>query len=460
MKKFKMKSGVRLKLLRRTLRERRVLAQYVRELKVPNMQTEVGAFNSETIDLVASVVMACPNLEKLVGFTPIYNHEFNRLTHALSTRKSLKEHTWIIGDNEAISQRSFVQLPPGLMDNEQVDNFLHYHASWSSLTTLFLHRHSQGVLEHDIFIETFYLLPSLQNLCISNFEEDDFNDATLQYLPPLQSLRLQDLPGITDHGLSRFVSGPSAQGIKRLSLINLEIQSLAVISKLLAYLGALSRFTLVQASSPEVPLGELIFQPIVASPSLEFMHWEVLASNGSTNDNLANSIRANGFPNLRTIRAPSDHHGVLQAICKPRAQVVLPSDKYSAVHKNIRASDPDKYSRTLYAARQAAQERIEEARKTVQFKVVVDDGGVVQQIYDFNGFIGTIGSKINYSLKPDVPLSDDAVVDFKDVMDGTKEATVKDGCTGLWNASHPAGKKWWWHTERYRYREVELKRFF
>ena len=458
-KKFKMKYGVRLKLLRRTLRERRVLAQYVHELKVPNLSLEPGRKGREIVDLVASVVMACPNLEKLVGFYPVYHHEFDRLTHALSTRSKLKEHTWIIGDNQAITQRSHKQLPPGLMDEKQVNGFLQYHDAWSTLNTMFLHSHSQGILEPGVFLEMFSRLPALQHLCVSNFDVDDFDDVTLKAIPPLQSLRLQELAGITFQGLSNFARAPNAQGIQHLSLINLDIKYLSAISKLLLNLTQLTRFTLVQESPPEVASGELVFQPIVASPQLEFLHWDILLP-GSANENLANSIRAHGFPSLRTLRAPSDHGGLLQAICKPRAQILLASDKYSSVQAHDPAHNQFSEVRTLFAARKAAQERIEEARKTVQFQVIVEEDGVLRQIYDFNGFVGTVGSKITYSLKPDVLGSDGAVIDFLNLMDVSKEATVKDGCKGLWNASHPAGKPWWSHTERFRYRPIHLQQFF
>ena len=458
MKKYKMKSGVRLKLLRRTLRERKVLAQYVREIKAPCLQTDMIAKRRGNIDLVASIVMACPNLERLLGFYPIYQHQFDRLTHALSTRKRLKEHAWIVGENDAVTQRSHRQLPPGLMDMEQVHSFLHSHEAWTSLTTLLIHSHNQGVLEHDIFIDIFNRLPSLQHLYVSGFDVDDFNDATLQALPALQSLRLQALHGITDQGLWRFASAPAAHGMRCLSLIDLGIVSLLVISKLLAHMTDLRRFTLVQDSSPELPVGTLVFQPVVASP-LEYMHWDVRTP-GSANASLANSIRAAGFPKLQTLRAPSDHDGVLQAVCRPRAQIVLPSDKYSTAHRRAMTDDPGKFHWTLFAARKLAQGRLEEARKTVQFKVVIDEGGVVMQIYDFNGFVGTIGSKITYSLTPDVSGSDDAVIDILDLTNNSKEVSVKDGCTGLWNASHPAGKRWWSHTERFRYRPVDFQNFF
>jgi hypothetical protein len=461
-KKFKVKSGIRLKLLRRTLRSRRVLAQYVRELKVP--ETEVGMANrsKDTIDLVASIVMACPNLERLVGFYATYDHNFDRLTHALSTRKNLKEHVWIIGENQEITNRSFKQLPPGLMDQTQKAAFLQFHATWNSLHSLFLHSQNMGILEHDVFLGVFSRLPSLQHLYISNFDVDDFNDATLQALPALQSLRLQDLHGITDQGLSRFATAPTSRSLRRLSIINLEITSLLVISRILANLTELDRFTLIQETSPDIPPDALIIQPIMASSSLSYMHWDIHQPS-LANTHLASSILAAGFPALRTIRSPTDPHGALQAICKPRAQLVLASDKYHFAQRSAlalaRESD-NPHLRTLFAARQKAQERLDEARKSVRFQVVVDEDGVVRQVHDFNGFVGRVGSPIAYSLRPDVPGSDRAVVEMGDLWDGRREVEVRDGCTGMWNASHPVGRKWWWHVERFRWRGVDLQRFF
>ncbi|KAI4132722.1 MAG: hypothetical protein LQ338_000552 [Usnochroma carphineum] len=454
-----MKSSVRLKLLRRTLRERRVLAHHVREIKVPRLQPDGEVVDSKTLDLVASLVMACPNLEKLVGFYPVYAHGFDRLTYALSTRLRLKEHVWIIGENSAITERSRKQVPPGLMDLEQVEQFLHFHHAWDSLTTLVLSSHKQGVLERDIFVQTLQQLPSLQHLCISNFDMDDFDDVTLQSLPPLQSLRLQDLEGVTFWGLSEFSRTPSTQRIRHLSLIHLDIKYISAISNLLLHLTSLQRFTLVQESSPEVAAGELVFQPVIASQHLQYMHWGILLP-GSANENLANSIRAGGFPSLRTLRAPSDHDGLLQMVCRPRAQIVLPSDKYSKAYRASSENNPEGLSRTLFTARKQAQKRIEDARASAMFRVIVDEDGVVQEVFDIDGFIGTVGSKITYSLEADVPGSDSALIDFPDLVDGSKEIAPRDGCTGMWNASHHAGKKWWSHTERSRYRPVDLQRFF
>ncbi|KAL8954151.1 MAG: hypothetical protein Q9222_000035 [Ikaeria aurantiellina] len=454
-----MKAGSRLKLLRRTLRERRVLAQYVRELKAPRLQPDQEAMDARTLDLVASLVMACPNLERLVGFYPVYRHSFDRLTYALSTRPRLKEHIWIIGENASITERSQKQLPPGLMDPEQVDNFLHFHDSWQSLTTLFLSSHKQGVLEKDIIIQALHRLPSLQHLCIANLDVDDFDDTTLQLLPPIQSLRLEDLEGVTFWGLSEYSRTKACRGIKQLVLVRLDITYLSSISNLFLHLTNLRRFTLVQESSPEVAAGELVFQPVVASQQLLYLHWDI-ALPGSANENLASSIRAGGFPSLRMLRAPSDHDGMLQMVCRPRAQILLPSDKYSKAYRPTNGGDFAGLPRTLFTDRKLAQQRIEEARGTAKFKVVVEEDGIVHEVHDIQGFMGTVGSSITYSLEPDVLGSDDALINFPDLLNVSREVTPRDGCTGLWNASHPAGKRWWSHTERFRYHPVDLHRFF
>lgn len=462
-KKYRITMGVRLKMLRRTLRGRSFLAQHVRELKVPQLQGDGDPIGRDMINLVASLVMACPNLERLVGFYPVYGHEFDRLTHALSTRRKLKEHMWLIGENAAITQRSHRQLAPGLMDLEQKSSFVLFHNAWSSLTTLILHSPNQGILEKDVFVNMkntgdprkvrgpgiLHRLPALKHLFISNFDCDDFDDTVLQHLPALHSLRLQDLEGVTFWGLSEFSRTRNASSLRSLSLVNLDIRYISAISNLLLHLKNLNRFTLVQDTSPEVAEGEIVFQPIIASHLLEFIHWDIIVP-GSANVNLANSIRANGFPRLSTIRAPSDHDGLLQALCKPRAQLELPSDCAGRNDANGLAAD------SLRLARRAAQRRIEEAWSTVQFKVVVEESGVVNEIFDLNGFVGEIGSRIYYTLEPDVPGSDAALVDFPDVTSGRDEVAPRDTCKGLWNASRPGG----WHTERPRYRPVDLLKFF
>ncbi|KAH6628059.1 hypothetical protein F5144DRAFT_594166 [Chaetomium tenue] len=93
-KRTKTTYGSRLVLLRRTLRANAHIAVIVRSLKPPARPFSVGAVAYN--DLVASVVMACPNLERLVGYYPTYDHSFQRLFQALSTRTRLKDMNWIL----------------------------------------------------------------------------------------------------------------------------------------------------------------------------------------------------------------------------------------------------------------------------------------------------------------------------------------------------------------------------
>ena len=249
-------TSIRLKLLRRTLRDRAFLAQHVRELEVLWPQCAGDPVGAEMINVVASLIMITPNLERLVGFNPTYSHEFDRLTHALSTRARLKTHVWFIGENDAITLRSYKQLAPGLMDSYQKSSFISFHQNWQSLTTLFLHSPGEGILERDVFISIFRCLPSLKHLCCSNFDEYDFNDQVLRYLPKLLSLRLQDLEGITYRGLSDFSRTKSASSMQNLALVNLDVMYISAISNLLLRMKALKRFTLVQDTSPEIEEGK------------------------------------------------------------------------------------------------------------------------------------------------------------------------------------------------------------
>lgn len=407
-----MKQGTRLRLLRRTLRERRQLANLVHELKVPDPDIPALGPNKkpnpqfeEYRDLVASIVMACPNFERLVGFYPAYNHEFDRLTHALSTRKKLKEHVWIITENAAVTERSHCMLPPGLLDQHQVYQFLHHHASWPHLTTLMLHSPgSAGIIESEVFTRLFQLLPSLKHLGISSFDADDFTDSTMLTLLALTSLRLEHLPGLSDSGLSRWAATPAAQSLESLSLIHQDVASLLAISKLLASLPNLIRFTIFQSNvSPALPMELMIFQPLLASPSLKYLHWDVASPNSlptqrqtegasvpekpaknleTPNTHLALSILHSGFPSLLSLRAPLDidPQGALQAVCRPtpNAQILLPADRYSlppssrAPNAAMPATLPG--GNSLHLARIRAQSFIDAAAKEADkpfMKVVV-----------------------------------------------------------------------------------------
>ncbi|OQD75232.1 hypothetical protein PENDEC_c008G04263 [Penicillium decumbens] len=361
LKKYRLKRGSRLKLLRRSLRERKLLANLVREIRVPQLDllfttTKHSAQWEEYRDLVASVVMVCPNLERLLGLSIPYHHEFDRLTHALSTRKRLKEHTWVLGEAAEVSEVSPRSTScPGSLGPSQMFEFLEYHVSWTNLETLMLYGlNGNGALEPSVCLRMFGLLPSLRNLCISSFNEDAFADSTLLCLPPLESLRLENLPGVTETGLMQYTSRPESRSLKSLALVEQNIESLLVISKVLSSLRQLERFKFVQTEKcPIMPDEDMILQPILASSSLKFLHWDVACPDPGTaltqlsslpfqeppkftdtpNSHLAQSILSAGFPCLETLRAPNDVEppGALQAICRPilNGQALLKPDRYS-----------------------------------------------------------------------------------------------------------------------------------
>lgn len=421
LKRLKVKMGARLVLLRRTLRRNRHLAAMVRELYVPeyglsalNPKEEIDQQSQEYLNLIASLVMECPKLELFSGLKLTYSHEFSRLVHALSTRRNLREHVWLIGENDEVSHRSQVQLPPGLLDQNQVYQFRQYHANWSKLETLMLYSlDGAGILEHNVFEDILKMLPSLQHLCVSSFDVDDFNDRTLFCLPPLKSLRLEKLPGITDQGLSRWAASPRAQRIEKLRLISLGLSSLLAISKILASLPSLSKFTISQSEAvPELPTELMIFQPILASPSMRHMHWDVASAGAETsrnsramgedfeiragpksaNTNLALSIIHGGFPNLLSLRAPrdTDPQGALQSVCCPSkdGRILLPTDKYAMPSRRhsfgSKMANEIVGDNSLKAARIRSQQVIDSAAKkpTEYIKFVVTDHSDYDSAHD------------------------------------------------------------------------------
>jgi hypothetical protein len=268
--------------------------------------------------------------------------------------------------------RSQTQLPPGLLDEHQVYQFKLYHERWQHLETLALcSPGGMGVLEHELFIQVLHALPALKNLCVSSFDADDFHNTTLLSLPKqVTTLRLEECSGITDAGLTRWAAKPNAAQISRLSLIHQNITSLLTISKILASLDNLRKFTIAQRDSvPTLPAEgrHILVQPLLASKSLELLHWDVSASKfeDSTTDRdqwqpgeptpnmcLAMSISHNGFPKLRWLQAPRDTHppGILQSVCQPLVRNDQALDDTTSMHySKLRTSN------NLRAARARAQ---------------------------------------------------------------------------------------------------------
>ncbi|KAK4127046.1 hypothetical protein N657DRAFT_565643 [Parathielavia appendiculata] len=337
-KRTKTAYGSRLVLLRRTLRGNPQIAVIVRSLKPPARPLSVGvvAYN----DLVASVVMACPNLERLVGFYPTYDHSFQRLFHALSTRSKLKEMDWILEPSPSQRQERRPSHndrwnPVGLQPQES-QLFLGFHSNWRQLTTLVVHCQPGAALSPPNLLEcTIRSLPSLQHLHLSHVPHTTFNDTHLLSLPTLRKLSLSHCTGITTTGLSSLATRPTSASLVTLTLIHMNVGSLPAIARIFSYLTALSTFNIVQTYAPEMPADEFIMLfPYLASASLRNLHWDIpYLPNTTTHADavLARSIVAGGFPSLRRLCTPNDPEGLFQTLCAPRERVDQPADRYRNV---------------------------------------------------------------------------------------------------------------------------------
>ncbi|RMZ77000.1 hypothetical protein DV738_g4563, partial [Chaetothyriales sp. CBS 135597] len=405
LKKMKIKQGARLTLLRRTLRSRPYIASLVKGLHVapapfppfhpngsPNLEYD------EYVGLVASLVMACPNLETLDGFYPVYNHHYDRLTHALSTRTQLRQHVWIIGQKDSLKGQLQKQLGPDRAENRQVYEFLQYHRNWDHLQTLMLcSQATSGFLDHKAVVRMFEGLPALKNLCLKSFRPDEFNDETLVILPRLHELRLEQCAGVTDAGLVEWASSTASIFIKKLSLIQQNIARLETLGKIFSQLIQLRRFTIVQSDTmAEVRARSSAAQPLLSCETLQFLHWDIgadasalrsyeehedaelkdLAGKAGLHPNvhLALSITRGGFPALTHLRAPQDvsPSGVLQAVCRParNGKIVLSGDKYAAPRM-----DASSNANCLRAARVRAQGVITRhiQKRKAWMKIVITD---------------------------------------------------------------------------------------
>ncbi|KAK0730278.1 hypothetical protein B0H67DRAFT_478490 [Lasiosphaeris hirsuta] len=340
-KRLRMNYGGRLVLLRRTLRANTHIAVIVRSLKPPVLPP--GAALVEYNDLVASVVRACPNLERLVGYYPVYTHEFQRLFHALSTRKRLKEMSWVVETSPMQRQQnhrptsSHPLWAPGDLQPQQSQGFLDFHLGWQNLTTLVVHCQPEATITPDtLFSRAIRCLPSLQNLHLSHLPHTSFNDNSLLCLPPLKKLSLSHLPGITTSGISALATRVSSATITTLTLIHINVETLPALARLFAHLTSLETFSIVQCYAPIMPTDELVWLfPYLASHSLCKLHWDIpyLPTRATTADNiLAKSISAGGFPALRVIRAPNDPEGIFQSLCRPRERIDSTIDRYRGGH--------------------------------------------------------------------------------------------------------------------------------
>ncbi|KAL5418301.1 hypothetical protein PMIN04_007344 [Paraphaeosphaeria minitans] len=359
--KLRVAGTSRLKLLRRTLREHTALAKIVREIHLPDLEALYSFATierEEIVNLAASLVMACPSLERVVGFHVPYTHTFDRLSYALSTRPNLKERLWVMTDAHVEEDEYDDDSVQGYYHAacDPTEKFLELNSDQQYLSTLVLHQESARPvidLTYRAVIGTIRLLPSLRHLSLSGLSNASFPNLALSALPPdLVSLRLEDLPGINEKGLQRLSSSHAVTSLKTLALIDLEINDLDVIAGFLSpHLQHLEKFTLCQHRVPTRYAGS--DSPIFRSNTLKSIHWELRSqvtrpattqsslsvrapqSLSYSNEELvaclatrvlASSIKDGLLPGLRRIRAPHDPQGVLQALCKPLGTALLRAD--------------------------------------------------------------------------------------------------------------------------------------
>ncbi|KAG5984032.1 hypothetical protein E4U55_006261 [Claviceps digitariae] len=559
-KKFKMTQGCRLTLLRRTLRADAEIASMVRSLKIPAPETappsssssssspssssssssssplKGQAFIEQYENQVASVVMACPNLERLSGPICSYNHSFKRLFQALSTRTNLKNMDWVLDvtgalpatqqpqaaasapakhnallsnqdqsqDQDQDQQESQARLQP----HEEIA-FLEMHTAWTKLTSLSIQCLPGAVLaSQTLLAKTMALLPSLQHLHLHDLASSAFNDSNLVDLPPLKSLTLSNIRGISSNGLSAFATRINSQPLRKLVLRHTPLTSLPALARILSNLRSLTSLSLVQSFPPLMPDSDsfvLWMMPYLASSSVSKLHWDITSHPDSVNaadDILARSIAAGGFPALRILRTPNDPEGIFQQLCRPVARIDLSTDRFRGRVMSVseRESTPSPSSlsssspsvssspikflvkssttsslptmmaprshTSLVTARLAAQARLDRAREAHQFQVhVTDEKGDLVEEFGLAGYMGTVGSKIKYHLLPDAGSTDEqgGLVDVPALRASNGELVShgSQGCTGSWNrregiVADKKEKERWWHTERGRWSRVAL----
>lgn len=516
-KKFKLANGSRMLMLRRTLRSDPEIASLVRSLKVPRPDITAKGTNSKSLeqyeDLTASLVMACPNLERLSGPVTGYSHSFKKIYQALSTRGQLRQMDWLIEPTSSQKQKApqsgskkseegFVM--PGELQPCQEGAFLDMHRNWSHLNTLSIHCLPGATITPDsLLTRTLSMLPSLEHLHLCNLPPNAFNDTTLLALPPLQTLSLTHITGITSSGLSSFGTQANSQPLRQLHLRHTPLTSLAALARILSNLVSLTSFSLAQAFPPLMPEADsftLWMMPYLFSPNLRKLHWDITSHLDCANvadDILARSIAAGGFPQLRLLRAPNDPDAVFQNLCRPVERIDLPTDRFcpsdmpqgptspladaippspglfltrspkTPTTPSAELLTPPASSTDLRLARLAAQTRLETARSKPKFLVnVIDEDGSMVDNFHLGGYVGTVGSQILYHLLPDTGSSDDkgGLIDARDLGadSGENLPSGVEGCQGFWNrregvVADKKEKERWWHTERGRWNRIELQ---
>ena len=401
----------RLKLLLRTLKDASGLAYMVRHLRVTGalaidldaaIYTNEQARKGNIIEVLEDILSKCPNLERLTGYAPFATGRTAGLFAALSSCGRLKSHAW--------------NLPTGTDAGFSIGDFINCHSQWQHLETLVLWTESHGNgLGPGVVSAIVQRLQCLKHLEVGQHSSADFHNGTLLMLPALKSLRLDTLDGVTDQGIQQLALSRCALSLESLTLNGLELTSLRTVQTIFANMSRLRRFTLVQDTSPELQQGISPFLSdsfSLSSPSLQYLHWDATIP-GNSVAIFANSIAAGGFPNLVKVTVPCDYDGAIQRLCRPIPQQPLAAIEFAELRKR---ESGQTYPRSLRASQAQAELRIRESRKEPSINVVVqDEDEEIQETHVIGSYIGSLSSKIEYSLEPAVRGGDSALASIEDV---------------------------------------------
>lgn len=392
----------RLELLLRTLEEAPSVSLLIRRIHITAaLARELDGVDTSDAqrkaahNMLREVIETCTEVEEVTGYNPPATREHADWYKLLFSRGRISAHAWSLD-----LRRPLVS---------SIGRFADLHEKWQRLETFVLCKtdSSNRALGLGIISAVTNSLWSLKHLMISGFGKEDFHNGTLLALKPLQSLRLENLEGLTDQGVFQLSQSRNAFSLERLSLIGLELTSIRTIQALLENMPRLRRFRLVQDTSPTLLIGSgpQNRRNALTSKSLEYLHWDTLIP-GPATDALAHSIKTELFPSLRTLKAPCDPNGALQALCRPIQGRSLTTDDLDFLD----SINPDRYTRSLRLSRLQAHLRIHDIRSQPSLSVVVsDEEEHTEKTTVIGSYVGDVRSKVEYVLEPDVPGEQEAL---------------------------------------------------
>lgn len=404
----------RLKLLVDLLRRTSGLGFFVHHIRIgAELAHELDAeafapFKKDSaLDSLQLIIRDCYNLEQLSGFVLPFTESTTPVLEALASRVRLKSHAWSLDSTRAL---------PGL------EHFIFCHDDWVNLETLAIAADPGVDLGIGTILAVLHRLPSLKHFAAFGLHRSDFHNTSLLTLPAVKSLRLECLSGLTDEGVEQIAFSRLAPSLERLTLVGLELVSLRTIATLLSHLTRLKRFALLQEASPELaddtsnnssgsgrPTGRTL---TLSSPSLQHLHWDCLIP-GSALSCLADSIKTHKFPRLQSAKVPSDHNGLIQQLCRPIPREKLTAQDLEHLHQHNSSSTFGRHERNLRVSQIQAQLRIRATRQQPSFDIVVEDEHERKATHTIGSYLGTMDSKIEYQLEPDV--GPNALVEFDDI---------------------------------------------